>query len=55
MQNILFSDLFICGEDCRPFIESCTETKIVSYVGKDPREDDPYVSRKKIYLKIIGM
>ncbi|KAL5250398.1 hypothetical protein ACHWQZ_G016208 [Mnemiopsis leidyi] len=36
-------NLWICGEDCKPFIESRSDTKIVCYVGKNPLKDDPFV------------
>eukprot|EP00116_Pleurobrachia_bachei_P014856 sb/3475118/ len=38
------SALIICGEDCKPFIEHCSENKIISYVGKNPNRDQPYVT-----------
>ena len=44
---LIFTDLYIFGEDCKPFIKSHTEKLIVAYVGKEPNIKDPYVSKEK--------
>ena len=41
--------MWICGEDCKPFIEYQSDTKIICHVAKNPREDDPDVSLKEVF------